>query len=607
MSDHSQDDKNGSASPSKFLDKLNEYDSSIYNDKSFNLTKNKIKSNENAYRSQLYDQKINKFAGNNNQHGYSYGSYQLENFHNNGNNNNINERSNPLKSPYDNSYHKPRKLSFDQLSSIPFSLQLSFLCISFGYMLPWTALGSLITYYKYQYNVNLYIKLYTAFYLPGLLVAVLQYRYDEYFDNIYKSKNTYMIRGIICYSIMSMVLFSLLWFKSESVLIFLFVTLGVTCWYLHGTASMLASMFPKAVIAYLQIGFRCPEIYAAMIDYYLSLGKDASEPNLNIFYKMTAIIVLFALICWIMTCGNSISLSYFEDKDEHSLALTSSGDLDGAFMYDSGSGLENVEQHEKIPLINKENDRTYLDDDNTSDLTITNSVDSSDIDNNQSLLNHMSPIPNNSYEKNHNNYDLDMKLKYNGIDKASYYEQQPAISRAHTLIKLLKRFQKREVILNDITILSAALILTIWASIFQASYFAYVNSPKGRNIEQILYFVRLFSDLIGRPLTFLPVPWFLKTNNHLLIAAIIRVCILGIFFIYTFASVLPQNDIFICIFVGLYSAASGYLTVLIYEYAATEDMPKAARTRATNMLNMSFQIAAFSAVVMSESSILLTE
>ena len=36
--------------------------------------------------------------------------------------------------------------------------------------------------------------------------------------------------------------------------------------------------------------------------------------------------------------------------------------------------------------------------------------------------------------------------------------------------------------------------------------------------------------------------------------------------------------------------ASGYLVVLIYEYAASNDLTKAERAHATNILNIGFQV-----------------
>ena len=73
-------------------------------------------------------------------------------------------------------------------------------------------------------------------------------------------------------------------------------------------------------------------------------------------------------------------------------------------------------------------------------------------------------------------------------------------------------------------LLCSALMITIWSSIFQAAFFAYIKSSSpsssiitGHNIEQTLYFSRLLSDFVGRPLTFLPRPFFVKVILYIYI------------------------------------------------------------------------------------------
>lgn len=101
-----------------------------------------------------------------------------------------------------------------------------FLIISCGYMLPWTSLGSLISYYKATYGASFYVKLYCAYYLPGLPIAMLQYRYDNYVDSIFSSQWTYLFRGLTSYMIMIGILISMIFIKSEATLILLFSVLG---------------------------------------------------------------------------------------------------------------------------------------------------------------------------------------------------------------------------------------------------------------------------------------------------------------------------------------------------------------------------------------------
>lgn len=104
--------------------------------------------------------------------------------------------------------------------------QVLFILISFGYMLPWTSLGSLISYYKANYSASFYVKLYCAFYLPGLPVALFQYYFDTTLDSLYGSQVMYLLRGLIPYIIMMGILVSLFFFDSELFLILVFGCIG---------------------------------------------------------------------------------------------------------------------------------------------------------------------------------------------------------------------------------------------------------------------------------------------------------------------------------------------------------------------------------------------
>jgi len=44
------------------------------------------------------------------------------------------------------------------------------------------------------------------------------------------------------------------------------------------------------------------------------------------------------------------------------------------------------------------------------------------------------------------------------------------------------------------------------------------------------------------------------------------------------------------VLVGIFSIASGYLVVLIYEHAASVELTKSERAQATNVLNIAFQV-----------------
>ena len=129
-----------------------------------------------------------------------------------------------------NEYQMTGKEKKDELSTI---IYISFVIISFGYMLPWTALGSLISYYKQEFGANFYLDIYIAYYIPGFPISILQYCYDDYLDRRYTSQITYIIRGLLCYIIMTLVIISLIWIHDKNVIIFLFGILGILSYYLN--------------------------------------------------------------------------------------------------------------------------------------------------------------------------------------------------------------------------------------------------------------------------------------------------------------------------------------------------------------------------------------
>ena len=122
-------------------------------------------------------------------------------------------------------------------------------------------------------------------------------------------------------------------------------------------------------------------------------------------------------------------------------------------------------------------------------------------------------------------------------------------------------YSMSEELYQDVFPLCIALIVVMWCSIFQASFFAYVNSPDGREIEQILYFTRLFADLVGRPLTRLPRPYFIQTKNQLLIASMLRISLMVLFFVYILVPSFPKSDAFVTALVAIFSIMNGTLQI----------------------------------------------
>jgi hypothetical protein len=85
---------------------------------------------------------------------------------------------------------------------------------------------------------------------------------------------------------------------------------------------------------------------------------------------------------------------------------------------------------------------------------------------------------------------------------------------------------------KDVMLLCNVLFVTMFTSIFQGVFFVYAKSDKGHsNVEQYLYFTRLFCDLLGRPLAALPRPSFVRTESQLWKGTLLRLALMGLFFL----------------------------------------------------------------------------
>ena len=540
---------------------------------------------------------------------------------------------------------------------------LAFLLISFGYMVPWTSLGSLISYFKHTYNAEFYNKLYCAYYLPGLPVAYLQHRFDGQVDMQLGSRNAYMLRGVVSFLVMITILVLMVWWREQATLIFLFTVLGIFSWLCHGTASMLASMYPATAIAYLQTGFRCPEIYTIAIVAALNIGSHPSNQDLDLFFSVTAAIVAASLVIWIWVAGSAVSKRFFDLKDARMNShLLSSDTGDAADEEDAAAAAAAAAAaSERAPLLADSQSgggggggggryasaaASYASRSLAASVDVEDSADDvSDVLEPTSATEISRPGANSSgggigvaggspgrsrlgvRDRGKNRNSSSGSVSVSGGKGATSAIRM----RARQTLRAAEDASMRNQVYRKVFSLCLALFITIWCSIFQASFFAYCDSPQGRDIEQILYFVRLFSDLLGRPLTRFARPWFLQENHHVLNASVLRISLMLLFFLYIFIpncprSALfsracpsrlflapqltrasapstpshshPRSDLFISFIVGIFSALSGYLTVLIYEYAA-EGLDGAAQTYATGLLNMSFQLAAFTAVLLS--------
>lgn len=102
-----------------------------------------------------------------------------------------------------------------------------------------------------------------------------------------------------------------------------------------------------------------------------------------------------------------------------------------------------------------------------------------------------------------------------------------------------------------LTLHNKTLFITIYCSILQGSFIGYTPSRSGNDeIIIVLFYARLFMDLLGRPLALLPRPACFKTIEWLFIWSSVRLGMMLFFFVYI---ALPdglffRNDLFMIVF-----------------------------------------------------------
>lgn len=227
---------------------------------------------------------------------------------------------------------------------------------------------------------------------------------------------------------------------------------------------------------------RCPEILTVVAVSILHLGRKASRENLTIFYILNCAFISISIVSWVYILTSSSCRYYLSLKDNPQ-------DTKELHDYQSLRREEIIMNEKNKSKIMRMNDlrKNLLEEEQNSLTSVFYQRCKLDVsDKNSNCYQERNNNNNDSSANYHNNnyvnsFNNSIKESSNGEDTEKQREAQERVRMWP---------------------LRAALFIVMFFSILQAPFFAYVTSPvKGRNIEQILYFVRLFSDLLGRPLT----------------------------------------------------------------------------------------------------------
>jgi hypothetical protein len=185
-----------------------------------------------------------------------------------------------------------------QKTSSDDSIVWCFMFVSFGYMLPWVSIGSLITYYVEEYGEDYFVYLNIAFYAVGYPVSYLQRRVDVYYDTIYGSKFTFRRRLEFCFAIL-MTLLMIIPTAGNTGTIILVALIGICTWMAHGSSSSLASVVKNNSNVVQQIGFALPGVYALIMHTTFEITVDSSRSKFYVFFGVTASLVFTGLLSWV--------------------------------------------------------------------------------------------------------------------------------------------------------------------------------------------------------------------------------------------------------------------------------------------------------------------
>lgn len=110
------------------------------------------------------------------------------------------------------------------------------------------------------------------------------------------------------------------------------------------------------------------------------------------------------------------------------------------------------------------------------------------------------------------------------------------------------------------------LMITVASSMSVASWLNRVESqnPSHEFFPQVLFYARLFGDLLGRPATLYRAP---TSIPRLAIAASLRLLFVPVFFVYTNSDIIPKWDVGAVFGIFTFAFTSGYLATLSYQLA----------------------------------------
>jgi hypothetical protein len=430
----------------------------------------------------------------------------------------------------------------------------SFSLISFAYMFPWTAIGALVSYFTDTYGRSYFVIINVIFYFAGFPMSLVQLFFDAGYDSVYSSLLAFRFRIIGSMALLFATACFAPFTDRYTFAIVCFV-LAIATWSCHGSVSTLAALVQYNSSTYQQIGFNLP-VVASLI---LTLSIDTSGMGVKtaiFFFGVPAMCLLPATAAVIYLTRDTYVAKRLSLKDVHDMDLDRASSSERGLLISSDNGGCNEVDG---PLVNVFQE--YM-----------------------ASFDGCSSPP----------------VGFPGIAAESKEFSVPLLvggdsDSSHAVV----RVPMPSVLVPELYPHARTLAAVIFASILQGAFLSYVPSESGKDLSTGLYFIRMFADLAGRPLSLFAKPEMLKSISGLESVSYVRLSTLFFFFLYIF---LPpreffRSDVVLCGYQFCLSFSSGFIVCLVYEQAAVLFVDEAKRTAGTRFLNLTFQAACFSAVV----------
>lgn len=418
-----------------------------------------------------------------------------------------------------------------------------------GCTLGWTAVLSNLVYYTNALGVESYVILNLCIYAPLFPITIAQSLFDADFDRKFSSITSFWVRGSVGFGVTLISTFILALGSPENDTLWsvslLSLSLGTSSGILHGALKQMASfVYPGCgrLAASVTAGLQASAVLVLFVTIGTGGSTDPDNCRLHYFYGIISILVA---LCWLG----------FQRLMTHSRDVYRSMTRRDSFIQLSSLG------GSSIALEDEEAGSSYHDADDVLTPTSSQSQNSDDGDSQASAEPLLLSYSNAAGEFLCSNSNPSSDDDNNINNQQAFWTLSPAM---------------KQVILQSWP-LCVAIFLTVASSMAVASWFNRVPSTSKHHPEmlpQVLFYTRLFADLLARPSTLL-----LPTNNYpespperhtlwyLLGLVFVRLFFVPYFFLYTTSSWFPRSDCLMTLGVFAFAFSSGFITTWVYQLA----------------------------------------